>query len=95
MRFRNRTSDPLAFDFDARNAFTVEPGGYVEIPDRLAFCVKLHGLPLDEAPETGAASSGVADAASPDASAPAAADETDADETPRVRPPPPMPKRKG
>jgi len=49
MRFKNRLSDkPLRFTVD--KLYDVEPGGYVEIPDKYVYAVKAMGVLLDEAP---------------------------------------------
>lgn len=48
MKFRNQRDHALAFELDGHR-YDVEARASVEIPDRVAYCVALHGLPL--APE--------------------------------------------
>lgn len=48
MIFRNQRSHGLNFELDGVR-YLVEPSGKVEIPDRVAYCVALYGLPLSEA----------------------------------------------
>lgn len=47
MRFRNLCDHKLNFELDGVR-YDVEGRSTVEIPDRVAYCVKLHGLPLAE-----------------------------------------------
>ena len=99
MRFRNTTDRALSFAFDSRHAFECEPGGTVEIPDRLAYVVGHSGLPLvpvaqSDAPMVDAAPTRPVDASPVVAGADVADDGDDASAR-SVRPPPPMPKRRG
>ncbi len=52
MKFRNISGLELDFKIDSAR-FQVGVGELVDIPDAVAYCVKLHGLPLKphEAPE--------------------------------------------
>lgn len=47
MKFRNQRDHALDFELDAKR-YIVDAFGTVEIPDRVAYCVALHGLPLSE-----------------------------------------------
>ncbi len=50
MLFRNLNSYALSFEIDGVK-YAVEPGAGCEVPDAIAFAVKLHGLPLTPADE--------------------------------------------
>jgi len=50
MRFINKAKRLLDFDLDG-NRYKVEPGGSCDIPDHVAYAVKLHRLPLVEESE--------------------------------------------
>ncbi len=47
MMFKNRMQFPLSFDVHDTH-YDVEIDGVVEIPDKYAYVVALHGLPLDQ-----------------------------------------------
>lgn len=48
MKFVNLTQKDLAFEIHGKH-YSVPVGGECEVPDRVAYCVKLHGLPLTPA----------------------------------------------
>lgn len=50
MKFVNLGEKPLKFDL-CGEWFECEVAGAVEIPEKVAFCVKLHGIPLTPASE--------------------------------------------
>lgn len=49
MRFHSTIDRTITFDI-ARQRYTVPPRGQVDIPDRVAYVVEAHGLPLAEGP---------------------------------------------
>lgn len=51
MNFRNQSGVDLDFEIGGVR-YGVPVAGTVEIPDRVAYCVKLHGLPLAEVAQT-------------------------------------------
>lgn len=46
MRFRNAINKPLKFELGG-NLYEVEVGGFCEVPDKISYAVKGHGLPLE------------------------------------------------
>lgn len=54
MKFVNRIDKPLSFDLGGDH-YEVPVGGHCHVPERYAYAVKLHGLPLDPVEEPPAA----------------------------------------
>lgn len=50
MKFVNLSEKPLKFDLGGA-MFECDVAGEVDIPEKVAFCVKLHGIPLTPASE--------------------------------------------
>lgn len=46
MKFRNKIGKPLSFDLGGKH-YDVEAGGECDVPDRIAYAVARHGLPLE------------------------------------------------
>jgi len=48
VKFRNKIDKPLSFDLGGKH-YDVEVGGECDVPDRIAYAVEKHGLPLEPA----------------------------------------------